>query len=84
MSQSAATLPLEQWQIRFHETMADLLRAQEAIKRQFGLLGILKGLWRSSRDLKALNANLTAISELPDGVLNEGSSTPTFHKFASS
>ena len=46
-------------------------RAQEAVKRQFGLWGILNGLWRSSRDLKALNALLKAISELPDGMLSE-------------
>jgi hypothetical protein len=71
MSQTAATLTLEQWQIQFHETMATLLRAQEAIKQQFGLWGVLNGLWRSSRDLKALNGNLKTISELPDGVLNE-------------
>jgi hypothetical protein len=52
MSESTAILTLEQWQIRFHETMAALLRAKEAIKLRFGLLGILNGLWRSSRDLK--------------------------------
>ena len=71
MSESTATLELEQWQIRFHETMAALLRAQEALKREFGVWGVLNGLWRSSRDLKALNANLKAISELPDGVITE-------------
>jgi hypothetical protein len=71
MSQSTATLTLEQWQILFHETMAALLRANEAIKRQFGLWGVLNGLWKSNRDLKALNANLKAISELPDGVFND-------------
>lgn len=71
MSESAASLTLEQWQILFHETMAALLRAQEAIKQQLGLWGVLNGLWRSSRDLKALNASLKAISEMPDGALNE-------------
>jgi len=51
--------------------MAALLRAQEAVKQQFGLWGILNSLWKSSRDLKTFNASLKAISELPDGVLNE-------------
>jgi hypothetical protein len=36
MSQSSMTLTLDQWQILFHETMAALLRAQEAVKRQLG------------------------------------------------
>ena len=71
MSSSAAILTLHQWQIRFHETMAALLRAQEAIKQQFGFFGVLNGLWRSVRDLKALTASLKAISELPDGTLGE-------------
>jgi hypothetical protein len=64
-------LTLDQWQILFHETMAALLRAKEAVKKQFGLWGLVNGLWKSSRDLKALNATLKAISELPDGVLTE-------------
>jgi ribosomal protein L17 len=51
--------------------MAALLRAQEAVKRQLGLWGIVTGLWRSSRDLKIINAKLKAISELPDGILSE-------------
>jgi len=51
--------------------MAALLRAQEAVKQQFGLWSILNGLWRSNRDLKTLNASLKEISELPDGVLSE-------------
>jgi hypothetical protein len=71
MSTSTTVLVLDQWQILFHETMAALLRTQEAVKRQFGLWGILNGLWRSSRDLKMLNASLKAISELPDGTLSE-------------
>src|SRR5438552_434596 len=71
MSHSTVILTLEQWPIRFHETMAALLRAQEALKRQFGLWGVLNGLWRLKGDLKALNANLKEISELPDGVLSE-------------
>ncbi|MEO8097223.1 MAG: hypothetical protein ABI811_05935 [Acidobacteriota bacterium] len=64
-------MTLDQWQISFHETMAALLRAQEAVKHQFGLWGTLNGLWRSSRDLKALNASLKAVSELPDGMLTD-------------
>jgi ribosomal protein L17 len=71
MSEPSFALTLEQWQILFHETMAAMLRAQEAVKQQFGLWGILNGLWRCSRDLKRLNASLKAISELPDGVLSE-------------
>lgn len=71
MSTSTTVLSLDQWQILFHETMAALLRAQEAVKRQFGFWGILNGLWKASRDLKTLNASLKAISELPDGVLGE-------------
>ena len=51
--------------------MAALLRAQEAVKKQFGFWGILNGLWKCSRDLKALNASLKDISELPDGCLTE-------------
>jgi ribosomal protein L17 len=65
------TLTLDQWQILFHETMAALLRAQEAVKRQFGLIGLLNGLWKASRDLKALSAILKSISEAPDGVITE-------------
>lgn len=68
---SAATITIDQWQILFHETMAALLRAQEAVKQQFGFWGALNGLWRSSSDLKALNAKLKALSELPDGYLSE-------------
>jgi|ERR1035438_121942 hypothetical protein len=71
MSSSTAILTLDEWQIRFHEAMAALLRAREAIKRQFGLWGLLNGLWKSSRDLKALNVTLKAVSELPDGTLSD-------------
>ena len=71
MSTSTTVLSFDQWQILFHETMAALLRAQGAVKRQFGLWALLNGLWKSSRDLKLLGASLKAISELPDGVLNE-------------
>jgi ribosomal protein L17 len=71
MSTSAAVLPFYQWQILFHETMAALLRAQEAVKRRVGFWGLLHSLWKCSRDLKALNASLKAISELPDGVLSQ-------------
>ncbi len=51
--------------------MAALLRAQEAVRRQFGFFGILNGLWRSSRDLKAISVRLKEISELPDGTVGE-------------
>lgn len=71
MSESSTILTLDQWQILFHEAMAAMLRAQQAVKRQVGLWGILNGLWRSSRDLKRINASLKATSELPDGVLGE-------------
>lgn len=68
---SPVSLTLDQWQILFHETMAALLRAKEAVKQQFGIWGTIGRLWRSSRELKLLNASLKAISELPDGVLTE-------------
>jgi hypothetical protein len=71
MTTSTPVLLLDQWQILFHEAMAAVLRTKEAVKRQFGLWGILNGLWSSNRDLKLLNAGLKAISELPDGVLSE-------------
>src|SRR5207248_874433 len=71
MTPATTITSLEQWQILFHETMAALLRAQEAVKRQFGFWGLLNGLWKSSRDLKALVASMKAISELRDGLLTE-------------
>jgi hypothetical protein len=71
MSQTSMTVALDQWQILFHETMAALLRAQEAVKQQLGQIGLLNGLWRASRDLKALNASLKLISEAPDGAISE-------------
>src|ERR1700675_315691 len=71
MSSPATGLTLQQWEIQFHETMAALLRAQEAVRRQSGFFGILNGLWRSSRDLKAISVRLKEISELPDGQVTE-------------
>jgi hypothetical protein len=71
MSSPATAIALDQWQIFFHETMAALLRAQEAVRQQLGFWGIVNRLWRSSRDLKTLNASLKTISELPDGMLSE-------------
>ena len=71
MSSPATVLTLQQWEIQFHETMAALLRAQEAVRRQSGFFGILNGLWRSSRDLKAISVRLKEISELPDGQVTE-------------
>jgi hypothetical protein len=35
----SAALTLDQWQIRFHEAMAALLRAQEAVNTQVRLVG---------------------------------------------
>jgi hypothetical protein len=64
-------LTLEQWQIIFHETMATVLRAKEAVKRGIGFWGVVNGLWRASRDIKTLTAQMKAISELPDGILTE-------------
>jgi hypothetical protein len=71
MSTSTTVLSLNEWEILFHETMAALLRAQEAVRQQFGFWGIVRGLWKCSSDLKMLNASLKAISELPDGILTE-------------
>ena len=78
---------LDHWHIIFHETMAALLRAQEAVKRQFGFWGVLNGLWKCNRDLKMLNSSLKALSELPDGVLSEEfvkSQIPELHKLLAS
>lgn len=68
---SATTLTIDEWQILFHETVAALLRAKEAVKQQFGLWGLLNGLWRCRHNLKALSATLKALSEAPDGVLSD-------------
>jgi hypothetical protein len=62
---------IEQWQIAYHETMAALLRAKEAVKCQVGIIGMSTGLRRCSRDLKLLNQGLKALSELPDGVISD-------------
>jgi hypothetical protein len=71
MNAGAGTLTLDQWQILFHETMAALLRAKEAAKKPLGWIGLITGLWRSSRDLGKLNAAMKMLSESPDGVLGE-------------
>jgi hypothetical protein len=87
MNSSTAALTLDEWQILFHETMAALLRAKEAVRKQLGLWGVLHGLWRCSRDLKALNAALKVFSESPDGVLSEEfilSHIPQVHKLLKS
>jgi hypothetical protein len=70
-SATTSIATLDQWQIIFHETMAALLRAQEAVKRQFGFWGVLNGLWKCNRDLKILNSSLKALSELPDGAVSD-------------
>jgi hypothetical protein len=71
MNSSTVTLTLDEWQILFYETMAALLRAKEAVKQQLGFLGVMNGLWRSNRDLKALNMTLKLLSESPDGALSD-------------
>jgi hypothetical protein len=71
MRSSAAVLPVQQWQIQFHETMAASLRTHGAVESQSGFLGIVADLWRSARDLKVLSAILKEISELPDGQVTE-------------
>ena len=83
MSASTVALTLDQWEILFHETMAALLRAKAAVKQRIGLVGLLNDLWKSSRELKVLNARLKVISEIPDGILNEEfihSQIPQLHK----
>lgn len=70
-SMSAIALTLDEWQIRFYEAMAAVLRAKEAVKQQFGFAGLLNGLWRASRNLKSVNESLKALSEAPDGLLPE-------------
>jgi hypothetical protein len=87
MNPATTISTLDEWQLIFHETMAALLRAREAVKRQFGLWGLLNGLWRCSRDLKVVNDSLKALSELPDGVLSEEfvkSQIPELHKLLAS
>jgi hypothetical protein len=71
MSVASSAMTLDQGQILFYETMAALLRAKEAVRRQVGFWGILNGLWKVSREMKALSANLKAGSELPDGVMSD-------------
>lgn len=68
---STSILSFNQWQILFHENMAALLRAQEALDRESGFWAVLIGLWKCSRHLKTLNASIKAISELPDGILSD-------------
>ena len=66
-------MPLDQWQIMFHETMAALLRAKESIQQQLGLFGMLNRFWTCTRDLKSLNSILKTLSEAPDGLLSQES-----------
>lgn len=77
---------LEKWQILFHETMAAVLRSKEAVKKQFGMVGLLNGLWKSARDIKTLTASLKALSELPDGIVGDEfirSQIPQLHELLS-
>ena len=85
-SSTATTLTLDQWQILF-QTMEALRRAQEAVKQQFGFVGIVKGFWRVAEDLKIINTSLKAISELPDGILGDEfiqAQIPRLHKLLKS
>jgi hypothetical protein len=87
MASSTSTPTLDQWQILFQKTMEALQHAQEAVKRQFGFWARVNGLWRCARDLKDLGASLKAISELPDGTLNDEflqSQIPRLHKLLKS
>jgi len=80
-------LTLDQWQSLFQKTMEALRRTREAVKQRMGWWGLVSGLWQSAHDLKALNASLKAISELPDGVLKEDfvqSQIPRLHKLLKS
>ena len=71
MIQSSLTDRLEQTQTILAVTTADLLRAQEAVKKPFGSTDLSGVLWKFGGDLKALNANLKDISEAPDGAIPE-------------
>ena len=71
MNSARATFLIDRWQILFHQTMAALLRAKEAVKQKLGFWGVLSGLWKCSRDLKEMNAALKMLSEAPDGYLSE-------------
>ena len=87
MTSSTATLTLDQWQILFQKTMEALQRAQEAVKQQFGFLGIVKGFWKVASELKGINASLKAMSELPDGMLSDEfiqAQIPRLHKLLKS
>jgi hypothetical protein len=68
---STQPLPLDQWHLLFHETMAAILRAKEAIKRQAGILGIANGLWGAARDLKRIVRLEELLLAAPDGALSE-------------
>jgi len=70
MNTPAGILTLDAWQILFHETMAAVLHAQEVVKQQFGLVGVLNRAWRVNRELKVMTANLKTLSELPDGAIS--------------
>lgn len=84
---STLALTLDEWHIRFHEAMAAVLRATEAVKRQFGFWGLMNGLWKCNRDLKDLIQSLKAVSEMPDGILADemiASHIPQFQELVSS
>ena len=68
---STQSITLDQWQLLFHEAMAAILRAKTAIKKQAGILGIAKGLWTVSRDLKKIIAIEALALKAPEGTLSD-------------
>ncbi len=68
---TAVAIPLDQWELRFHEAMAALLRARDAIRRQAGILGLAPRFWSVARDLKNLTNTFEVMLAAPDGVLDE-------------
>lgn len=68
---STAAVPLDEWQLQFHEAMAAILGAKEKITRQAGILGITYGLWSVTRDLKNIIRLLVSTTSVPDGLWND-------------
>jgi hypothetical protein len=68
---STEALPLDEWQLRFHEAMAAVLRAREAIRRQATLAGVAWGLWRAARDLKEVVDFSARLLETQDGLVTK-------------
>jgi hypothetical protein len=72
---SAMAIPNDEWGVQFHESMAALARSRAAIRREVGILGIARGLWSVSRDLKNLRPSrdriYASLSALPDGAIDD-------------